>query len=391
MSTENGDKSPLSADERHRAILDRVQAQGTVTVRELAQTLGVAAVTVRVDVRELARRGLLNRVHGGATRIASPGTGLSHLAAPAGATGSGPAAAGEPGRAYTFGVVVPHASYYYPKVVSGAREAADARGARLILGVSQNDVAEERALVARLLDSGVDGLVIASRYDPQHSPDTQAWLRGLPVPVVLAERRAGWESGSVEHVATDHERGAFDAVQHLAGLGHQKIGLLHFATITAPRLRTGYEAALEALSLSVPPPEVPQDLLTESPQELEAKADAIAEAVRQGSLDALIVHHDVAALPLVSRLRQAGISVPGDLAVMAYDDELAALSDPPLTAVAPPREAVGATAVTLLTQRLNDPTRPLHHLLLRPELRVRASCGTVTETSAPQTDEQVSA
>ncbi|MGY0230665.1 substrate-binding domain-containing protein [Longispora urticae] len=286
-------------------------------------------------------------------------------------------------------MVVPHASYYYPTVVSGARAAAESLGARLVLGVSQNDVAEERALVTRLLESGADGLVIASRFDPQRSPETQEWLRTIPVPVVLAERRAGWESGTAEHVATDHEQGAFDAVAHLARNGYRKIGLLRFATITAPRLRTGYDAALTTLGLSPLPPEIPTELRDDSPQELKTTAEAIIRAVRDGILDALIVHHDIAALPLVGRLRQAGITVPDDLAVIAYDDELAALADPPLTAMAPPRAEVGATAVTMLIERLDEPDRPLRHLLLRPRLRVRGSCGSNALASAGEVGDGV--
>ena len=226
------EKRPLQADERHRAVLDLVEQNGSMTVRELAEALGVAAVTVRVDVRELARRGLISRVHGGVTRVDTVTEGPAVRSTRA---------------SRTIGMVVPHASYYYPAVVSGARNAAESLGARLVLGVSQNDVAEERALVSRMLESGVDGLVIASRLDPQRSPETEAWLRSIPVPVVLAERRAGWESGTAEHVATDHEQGAYDAVHHLANLGHRQIGLLRFATITAPRLLTGYDAALAAL------------------------------------------------------------------------------------------------------------------------------------------------
>jgi DNA-binding LacI/PurR family transcriptional regulator len=357
---EPGKKSRLQADERHLAILQLVDARGTITGQEIADELGVAAVTVRGDVRELARRGLVSRTHGAVTRVQdAPATTRARVTkAPR-----------------TIGMVVPHASYYYPAVVSGAQSAAEALGAKLVLGVSQNDVTEERALVSRLLDSGVDGLVIASRLDPQRSPETEDWLRSIPVPIVLAERRAGRDSGQIEHVATDHEQGAYDAVQHLARLGHRQIGLLLFTTITAPRLRTGYDAAMAALDLPQPPPEVPRELLDESPAELEQKAAAIITAVRTGALDALIVHHDVAALPLVSRLRQAGIGVPEDLAVVAYDDELAALSDPPLTAVAPPRTAVGAGAVRLLVERLEEPDRPLHQVLLRPELRIRGSCG----------------
>jgi DNA-binding LacI/PurR family transcriptional regulator len=72
-------------------------------------------------------------------------------------------------------------------------------------------------------------------------------------------------------------------------------------------------------------------------------------------------------------LQASGIQIPGDLAVGTYDDELAALADPPLTGVAPPRRAVGAEAVELLVRRLQEPGRPGHHLRLHPVLNVRSS------------------
>lgn len=358
----------MHAEDRHRAILERVEALGTVKVSELAEELGVSAVTLRVDVRELARRGLVRRVHGGATRI-SPDRQV---------TTSPASALGTP----TIGMVVPHSAYYYPKVVAGARTAAEELGAKLVLGVSQNDVAEERSLVARLLEAGIDGLVIATRLDPRTSPETEDWLRSIPVPIVLAERRVGRNSGSVEQVATDHEFGAYTAVRHLAGLGHRRIGLLHSETITAPRLRTGFEEALSELGLEECGSDVPRTVDEASPATVDEAAAALIDCLHAGTVDALLVHNDSAALPLVSRLRQAGIEIPGDLAVVTYDDELAALADPPLTAVGPPREAVGAAAVDLLIQRLRDPARPPHQLLLRPDLRIRASCGATT-TAAP--------
>ncbi|MFE7330370.1 substrate-binding domain-containing protein [Streptomyces sp. NPDC057565] len=57
-------------------------------------------------------------------------------------------------------------------------------------------------------------------------------------------------------------------------------------------------------------------------------------AVKSGHVDGLLIHNDSIALPLVSRLQASGIQIPGDLAVVTYDDELAALAEPPLTGVA---------------------------------------------------------
>ena len=68
-----------------------------------------------------------------------------------------------------------------------------------------------------------------------------------------------------------------------------------------------------------------------------------------------------------------GISVPDDLSVIAYDDEVAQLFTPALTAVSPPREAVGEAAVDLLVKRLADPSRPVHRVVLSPRLNVRGS------------------
>ncbi|MFE2351866.1 DeoR family transcriptional regulator, partial [Kitasatospora cineracea] len=56
----------MLADERRQAILRAVEQRGAITVKELAEEMGVSAVTLRQDVRELADRGLLARVHGGA-------------------------------------------------------------------------------------------------------------------------------------------------------------------------------------------------------------------------------------------------------------------------------------------------------------------------------------
>ncbi|MEU3502807.1 substrate-binding domain-containing protein [Streptomyces hundungensis] len=84
-------------------------------------------------------------------------------------------------------------------------------------------------------------------------------------------------------------------------------------------------------------------------------------------------HNDHDAIVLLPRLRAQGLSVPGDLAIVAYDDEVAALAAIPLTAVAPPKRAVGVAAVDMLALWLADAARARHHLSILPELEIRAS------------------
>jgi DNA-binding LacI/PurR family transcriptional regulator len=86
-----------------------------------------------------------------------------------------------------------------------------------------------------------------------------------------------------------------------------------------------------------------------------------------------LVHSDPEAITVVEYALARGLSVPGDLSVIAYDDQVAQLFNPALTAVSPPRDAVGEAAVELLIQRLADPARPAQRVVVSPRLNVRES------------------
>lgn len=76
----------------------------------------------------------------------------------------------------------------------------------------------------------------------------------------------------------------------------------------------------------------------------------------------------------MQRCEARGLSVPGGLSVAAYDDEVAGLFSPALTAVWPPRQSIGRAAVQLLAARLAEPERPTHRVVISPSLRIRDSC-----------------
>lgn len=104
-----------------------------------------------------------------------------------------------------------------------------------------------------------------------------------------------------------------------------------------------------------------------------------------GNVTAAVVHSDADAIVLIPRLQARGVRVPEDLAVIAYDDEVASLADLPLTAVAPDKHAVGAAAARLLLARLGVPDEgpaARRHLDILPALRVRVSCGAAAAAGA---------
>lgn len=351
----------MHAEERHQAILRRLRERGTLRVTEFAEEMQVSPVTIRRDVETLAELGLVVRVHGGAVL---PET---H----AGTTGTPPPAPARPRSGEVFGLIVPAADYYYPEVIKGAREAAGERGIRLVLGISQYCPEQERTQARQMLADGIDGLLIT----PCDPAVADPWLAGLAVPHVLVERRAGDDVSGAERVVTDHAYGARIAVRHLADGGYRRIGLmLRDDSPHGALVRDGYRGGLASAGL-----EPPAEALFRLPPpagdtaERERLLTSLADAAAEGQLDAVLIHNDHDAIVLLQRLRARGIDVPGDLAIVAYDDEVASLADIPLSAVAPPKHAVGAAAVDLLACRLADPGRARHRLSILPELHIRSS------------------
>ncbi|ORT59607.1 substrate-binding domain-containing protein [Streptomyces sp. CB03238] len=381
-----------SAVERHDRLLALVRERGTARVSDLAAQLGVSPVTARRDVEALAAKGLLDRVHG---QVSWPrGQGGAERRA-----GGEPAAAA-PGSGPVLGLLAPSATYYFAEVIRGAREAAARAGARLILRISDYRPEDDRARTEGLLAAGAEGLLVAPGWRaPGDQAEHSDWIAELPVPAVLLERRAtpGSALDALDRVSSDHRHGVVLAVRHLVGLGHRSPLLVARAdSPTALAVRSGYAEALGALGLGEPGPvidSVPSEL---HPEGFEAAVRALHSAVASGAATAALVHNDVDAIQMVQRLAELGVRVPEDLALIAYDDEVAALADTPLTAVAPPKRQVGRLATELLVERLAQAAAdraegggegpvegpdgrpeedPRRHVTLLPRLRVRASCG----------------
>lgn len=357
-----------SAAERHDRLLGLVRERGSARVSDLASQLGVSPVTVRRDVEDLAGRGLLDRVHGS---VSWP-------------QGQGPAASDAAGGGLVLGMLAPSATYYFAEVIRGAHEAAARAGARLILRISDYRPEEDHARTQGLLAAGAEGVLIAPGWRRPGDPAAYGdWITSLPVPTVLLERQpaAGSPLDGLDRVCSDHRHGVLLALRHLVGLGHGAPLLMARAdSPTALAVRSGYEEALAALGLRAPQGVIASVPADHAPDAFEEAVQALREAVVSGVATAALIHNDVDAIQVVQRLAELGVRVPQDLALIAYDDEVAALADTPLTAVAPPKREVGRHATDLLVERLTQARDageglPRRHLTLLPQLRVRDSCG----------------
>jgi DNA-binding LacI/PurR family transcriptional regulator len=218
---------------------------------------------------------------------------------------------------------------FFAGVVRELSEALADTEMNLVLLAARGEREQEK--VGRYVRQGhVDGVILMSL----HSEDTlPGILADAHVPLVLSGRPL--DGREVCYVDADNAGGAQAATAHLLASGRRRV-----ATVTGPRdmiagidRYTGYRRALEAAGLPEDPALVAEGDFTEA-----GGARAMAALLeRAPDLDAVFVASDPMALGALRVLRAAGRSVPGDVAVVGFDDAaVAATSDPPLTTVAQP-------------------------------------------------------
>lgn len=360
-SPSGGDQWEPVPGTRQAAVLETVRQRTMVRLSELAAEFGVQPVTIRRDVTALANAGLVRRVHGGVTAAAR--------------SAASDAASGLGGHV-RIGALVPSLEFYWPDVMRGAEEEAHRLGLRMVLRGSVYHATDERDDIKQLIASDVSGLLLAPTVVGAGGELIREWLAEAPVPVVLMERTAnvGPMHRSVESVVTDHARGAAMAVHYLASLGHRRIGVaLNAQSPHVEQIRTGWESACAELELDMGVTDVA------IPERREAGYDrtmaSIVEMAQETGTTGLIVHSDAEAVRVVQSAQERGLTIPGDLSVISYDDQVATLATPSLSAVRPPRRTIGRAATSLLAARLADPGRAPHRVQVSPQLTVRESSG----------------
>lgn len=360
------DQTPaLLAAERRALVLSMLERDGAVRVAQLMDELGVAPVTLRRDLAQMEREGLLVRVHGGAVPSAEHPLAEAGFAHPVLGARTG-----------SIAMLVPSLNYYWPGVVRGAEAEATRIGMDIVLRGASYELQDERPVLERLVRTdSVRGLIVAPNTDTPHAQDVVQWMSESGLPSVLVERDAALlpDGAPAESVTTDHALGAVLAARHLAALGHRRVALIISRdSPTSRKITAGWQSACIELGLT-PSDHFESMLPPRASPDFSSVVDATLDAVLASSVTALVVHSDPEAMAFVDLALNRGISVPDDLSVIAYDDEVAELFTPALTAVSPPRASVGRAAVDLIAQRLDDPSRPVHRVVLSPRLNVRGS------------------
>ncbi|MER5401848.1 LacI family DNA-binding transcriptional regulator [Streptomyces sp. NPDC002599] len=227
-------------------------------------------------------------------------------------------------------------------------------------GVSEADYVE------LLLQQQVSGVVFAgglyAQADAPHDHYRELADRNIPVVLVNA---------AIEHlgfpcVSCDDAVAVEQAWRHLDSLGHERIGLVLGPGDHMPSGRK--LAAARALA-----PDLPDAYVARAMFSLEGGQAAATRLLDQG-VTGIICASDPLALGAVRAARRKGLSVPGEISVVGYDDSaFMNCTEPPLTTVRQPIEAMGRAAVELLNAQIGGSSVTAEELLFEPELVVRGS------------------
>ncbi|WP_285424959.1 LacI family DNA-binding transcriptional regulator [Pseudomonas sp. efr-133-TYG-103a] len=273
-------------------------------------------------------------------------------------------------RTNTIGVGISALSNHYFSETVHAIETECARYGIMMLFVDTHDDPEqELRVVTALHHRRVDGILLAPSSDPQRA--ALAYLQANAIPTVLVDRLAtqGFDQVGVENRQSTHA-----LVSHLIGHGHRRIGMIagHRGLSTTEERIEGYRQALADGGLRF------DDALLVNG---ESNSESARLAARQLlSLDeppsAIMAANNLMTIGAMHALRDAGVGVPEQMALVGFDDfDWADFFVPRLSVIAQPVHELGARAVQLLLQRIDHPDGIRLSERLSPTLRIRNSCG----------------
>jgi LacI family transcriptional regulator len=277
-------------------------------------------------------------------------------------------------RSHVLGLIVPDISNpFYAELARIIENHADLFGYTLVLGNSEQDAQRELRYVRTFLDRQVDGLILISGSS---SEELTALFSEIPIPFILLDRRINYAPNAYL-LATDGVTGAAMATNHLLSLGHRSIAAMCGPAKMPSERAKGYIKAMEEAGLR-PVLHHSADFDRQSTYEL---ACEILQSRERPT--ALFATFDLAGISILRAAADFGVAVPGDVAVIGYDDiQEAQFTIPRLSTVAQPTDELGRMAtehlIALVENRLE---RMFGMKLIAPRLVVRESCG--SESASP--------
>lgn len=291
---------------------------------------------------------------------------------------------------HTIGLVVTDITNpFFAHLVRGVEEVTWQHGYTLILANTDEDVQREEAIIQTLQEKRVDAFIVVPASS-QAAPHLQEVV-SEGIPLVLADRSV--QDLAVDTVMVDNEDGAHRAVSHLIRLGHRRIGIVldNLKITTNEERLAGYRQALLENGLPL------EESLIQSCRYTQHSAYELVSTMLAGAerSTALFTANNFMTIGAIQAIREAGLRIPQDIALVGFDDlEWNQVYAPYLTAVAQPVFEIGNIAAQRIIAQLKGEENSVMEIRLKTKFIVRQSCGAQSQTnsgrrSTPQLEKEI--
>jgi DNA-binding LacI/PurR family transcriptional regulator len=259
------------------------------------------------------------------------------------------------------------ADAFLPSFLQGVTASVHRRGYLLVLQLAE-DVPSHEAYVRLIREQQVDGLILSG---PRSGDPLLSQLAEERFPLILHGRLESYRFPSVD---VDNKAGAYQAVTHLIGLGHRRIGFISNAPLSYSGAQDRFAGYRQALAEH----DIPLDgSLVHTAAFLPKSGRVAMQSLLKVSErpTAVFAASDVVAFGAMDAIHAAGLRIPDEVAVVGFDDIfLAAHAYPPLTTVRVPAYGLGWTSAEILIT-LIEGEEDAPSVTLETELVIRESCG----------------
>lgn len=337
-----------------------------VTLKQIAEELGLSVMTVsrainnKMNVDEKTRERVLEKAR-------SMGYTPNHVAKSLVSS-----------KTYTIGVVIPEISHsFFPEVVRGIEEVTYNTNYQLILTHSAEKFDREMDALKTLRSKRVDGILISTA---QSVTDYEFYkeIIELGIPFVFFDRCV--ENIGASCVSVNDRVSSQRITGHLVEHGYKKIACLHGPRkVSIGRERfEGYLEAMNNAGLTVD-----EKWIVESSFHEEEGRKAMNELLSLSEKErprAVVAVNDPVAFGAMEAIKEQGFSIPGDIAVVGFTDDIrASLVEPTLTTIRQPAYQVGKKGAEKLIETIENDDDTVENIEIVTELVIRESCGCNTD------------
>jgi LacI family transcriptional regulator len=270
-----------------------------------------------------------------------------------------------------LGLIIPDIENpFYISAIRGIQDLASENQMSLLLCNTDEDPAKQQMYLSVMEAEQVAGLIIAPTH--VHDGEVLRKFTQSDIPVILIDRRVDCQD--FDAVTVDNVSGAYAAVKHLIDNGYTRIAMIGGSpvlSISHERFQ-GYKDAHAHAGIKM------EKMLA---KEGGFDAGSGYQLTRELLLSsrrpqAIFAANNLITLGVLRAIRELGLVIPDDIAIVAFDD-MPWFSElrPPLTAVSQPTYELGQEAVRLLLRRLDEPDAPFRNVVLQARLIVRESSG----------------